>query len=170
VSSKVVEDTLSKNKKVCLIDRAHKTYIHKKYGTERWYRYNDGWICLKCYRKLIGNPRRSKEYIKKYNDKRPKEWWKKYPKTPEQIKIANSNRMKFVNKVIRVSKSLLRNRCDWCGKQKGDKYINCFGEMDTIDRIDTHHLEYYIIFPWFATIRLCSSCHMKETRRSQNNK
>ena len=157
-------------KRTCLIDSTHKTYINKKYGTERWFRYKDGWICLKCHHRLIGNPKRTKEYIKKYNDKRPKDFWKKYKTSPQKMKEYNSNRMNFINKVIRVSKSLLKDKCEWCSKKVGDEYVNCKGKIAKIDRIDTHHIEYYIIFPWFATIRLCSSCHMKETRRLEKIK
>ena len=113
--------------KVCLIDSTHKTYIHKKYGTERWYRYKDGWICLKCHHRLIGNPKRTKDYIKKYNDRRPNDFWKKYPKSPEEIKYWNSFRVQFKDKQVRVDKPLIKDQCSWCGKKKGDEYINCKG-------------------------------------------
>src|SRR4249920_504444 len=41
--------------------------------------------------------------------------------------------------------------CDFCGK-KGKK-------------IDSHHLEYFIIFKWFGIVWLCVSCHMAEGYR-----
>lgn len=52
-----VESNLFKNKKVCLINSNHKTYIAKN-GVAQWYRYKNGFICLNCRNKIISNPKR----------------------------------------------------------------------------------------------------------------
>lgn len=161
----VEEIEYSGNKKVCIIDPTHKTYIHKKYGTERWFKYKDGYICKKCYQRLINNPRRTKEYIKKYNDRRDKDFWRKHPKTPEQNQYWNSFRVKFKDKILRAKEPIIRDKCDWCGNKKGDQYINCKGEIATVKYIHKHHLKYHEDEPTKDTINLCASCHMKETRR-----
>lgn len=132
---------------------------------ENWCRYQEGFLCHKHYKKLVVNPKRSKEYIKKYNDRR----------TPEIRKKSNSMRPKGFNK--KYNEKLLRfkdkritlgfkprtGQCQLCGNKIGEEYIDCHGNVATTRKIDIHHIEYDADNPLATTIELCYSCHSKET-------
>lgn len=51
-----IENKILENKKVCLINPNHETYI-KKNGKKDWYKYKDGYICKKCYMKIFQHPK-----------------------------------------------------------------------------------------------------------------
>ena len=65
-----------------------------------WYKYNKGLLCNRHRLKLIWNPTRTKEYRKKYNDKR--------------------NIIFFLGKQIRLSFRLRKGICKSCGKKEGE--------------------------------------------------
>ena len=46
------ERTLNMSDRICLLCNSSKTYIKKKTGRPDWLRYQDGYICRKCYRKI----------------------------------------------------------------------------------------------------------------------
>lgn len=126
-------------------------------GSEVWLRHDDGFICHTCYNKLISNPKRTKEYIKKYNDKRTPEYNKKYNdrKTPEQIKNNNDKRimLRFGGKQILLNENPRTGYCSICRN-------NIFDGSCKITHI--HHLEYHDGSPLKDTVELCPSCHRKQ--------
>lgn len=38
--------------RICLLCNSIDTYVNKKEGYQVWYKYKDGFICLKCYKKV----------------------------------------------------------------------------------------------------------------------
>jgi hypothetical protein len=140
------------------------TFDGKKWKNT-WQKYKDGVVCKRHANKYIWNPQRSKEYIKKYNDRRPPGRQKVYNDKYSVMQLTFGD-----NHHVQVSFQIRKGQCQQCGKKIGDRYINCKGRVDTIKRTHTHHLEYYIIFPWFATTELCISCHSKETQRERRIK
>lgn len=123
---------------------------------EHWHPYKDGYICKKCYSRLITNPKKTKEYIKKYNDR----------KTKEQRKEDNAKtKPKFITyhkKQIYINFKTRTGYCSWCHNNIYDKSCKL---------THMHHKEYYPIFVWFGTIEICVSCHSKITWQEfkQNN-
>lgn len=136
------------------------TYNGKKWAN-KWQKYKDGLVCKLHANRYIWNPQRTKEYIKKYEKRTPeqrKKYWDEYSKMHLTFKD---------NHHVQLSFKIRKGQCQLCSKKIGDEFINCFGEVKKIQRTHTHHLEYYIIFPWFATVEVCGSCHSKETQRER---
>jgi hypothetical protein len=138
IAEMVEECLFSKNKKVCLIDSKHKTYIRKN-GRAVWYIYKDGSICNACYCRLIGKPKITPEIKKEYRKK------------------DSPKRLQFRDRRIYFNDKPRTGYCSWCPNNIHDK---------SCQRTSMHHWIYIIILPWFGTEEICNSCHMKETWRS----
>jgi hypothetical protein len=123
-----------------------------------WYKHKDGLICHKCYMKLIINPRRTPEYIKKYTDRRPKGWCKKYNKLRKLTR-----RIRFKTKRIHMKTDFRTHQCQLCRNKIGDEYINSKGKKAYTKKIDIHHIQYHEDEPLKDTIEICRSCHSKIT-------
>jgi len=97
----------------------------------KWWRHNkEGQtVCWKCYLKYVWEGH--KQSVKKDNDKR------------------NPKHLLFKNRVIVLSYNPRKGVCTQCGRKRGE------GVKST----SIHHIEYFIIFPWFGTVELCNSCH-----------
>lgn len=141
---------MSKDKRVCLINPLHKTYVRKQ-GYDVWHRYKDGYICNYCYSKLIKYPKITPEYRKKSNDKRRYKFYKEY----------DDKKVRFFNRFVNLGFKLRSGYCSRCTNNIYDK---------SCKRTHIHHWIYYIIFPWFCTEELCVSCHMKESRKLERLK
>lgn len=128
------------SEQICMIDPTHETYVN---GGKRWGRYKDGWLCLNCYKRLVSNPKRTKDYLKKYNDKR----------------------LLFKDKQIYLSDPPRKGKCSWCGNKVGDEYIDRFGKAAKTKRVSMHHIQYHDYNPSKDTVELCCSCHSKESAR-----
>ena len=124
------------DKRICAVCKSDKTRL-KKGLYPVWYRYNDGYLCENCYTRLIHNPNRSKETIKKYNDR-------------NNLKI-----LVFKGKRILLKENPRKGVCSWCGAVKG---VNC-------KLTNMHHVQYHEEDVLKDTIELCASCHSKETTR-----
>jgi hypothetical protein len=117
-----------------------------------WLRYQVGYICMNHYITLIRRP------------KIPKSYHRKFRRTPEQNKIINKKynkiyhprRFRFKDKSISLKSNPRIGYCSWCPNNIHDGSCRL---------TNMHHIEYYIIFPWFGTVELCVSCHNKETQR-----
>ena len=86
--------------KICLKCGSDKTYINKSHRWkpyEQWHKYEDGWICSKCYDKLIHHPK--------------------------QHLIDNPRRMRFKGKHIMLKQNPRTGICSKCGK-KGLTHIH----------------------------------------------
>jgi hypothetical protein len=146
VFSKIKENINKSDKRFCLIDKNHKTYF-KKNGRAHWLRYKGAWICKKCYHRLVGNPKRTKEYLKKYYKKA----------TPEEARARNAKQIprliRFKNRRLTLSQKARTGRCQRCPN-------NIFN--GSCKRTHIHHVEYNEHDPIDKTIELCVSCHMTE--------
>lgn len=71
-------------------------------------------------------------------------------------------RITFKGKRVSLKSAPRRNRCERCGKNKGDSFIDYDGIIRKIRRTSMHHWFYLIIMPWACTEELCNSCHTKE--------
>lgn len=117
---------------------------------KRWFHYQVGYICMNHYAKLITRP------------KIPKSYYKKYKKSPEENKIKNMKynkiyhprRFVFKNKSLSLNSNPRKGYCSWCPNNIHD---------GSCKLTHMHHIQYYIIFPWFATVEICVSCHAYET-------
>lgn len=85
------------NNRTCLICSSDKSTKSK--GYENWYKYKDGYLCHKCYSRLIGNPRRDPALIIKWN------------------KITAPKRMRFKDKRITLKQRILTGICKLCNKK-----------------------------------------------------
>jgi hypothetical protein len=70
-----------------------------KHNCEEWYHYNGGYLCTKCYTKLIGNPKRTPETIKKFNERN------------------NPKVIQFKGRSIILNDNPRKGICSWCGKK-----------------------------------------------------
>ena len=159
MTSMTVESISSNGLKPFLVRRCsyigcNKTEIY----TGRW-KQNNKYLCHKHYSKIIYNPKRTKDQIKQYNTRRTYECQKKYNDSYRDKIIV------YKHKSILLTFSIHKWQCEWCGKRKGDKYVDYNGRISKIKKIDIHHIEYFIIFPWFMTVELCNSCHTTESER-----
>ena len=137
-----------------------KSEIYTGRWKEYWHRYGKvNYLCHKHHTKIIYNPKRTKDQIKQYNKRKTYEYQKKY-NDGYRAKIIT-----YKNQRILLTFNIHKWKCDWCGKQKGDEYMDYKGEINKIKKIDIHHIEYFIIFPWFMTVELCNSCHTLESQR-----
>ena len=139
---------------------------------EHWHPYNDdGYLCKKHHFKLFTYPKRTSEYFKKYNSRRTKEQQKidRSKVTPEQRKKYNAKNtpklLCYASKQHLLTFNPRKGECEWCGKKKGDEYIDHDGKLAKVKVTNKHHIEYIPIFIWFATVELCKSCHVRETER-----
>jgi hypothetical protein len=152
----------------CLECKSETTYINKHYNTERWYRCKgeDGFYCRKCYAKLIANPKRTKEYIKKYNDRRTPEYIRKYAKKIDPIlkkkinAIYHPRLMRFKGKQISLKENPRIGYCSLCRN-------NIHNGSAKITHI--HHINYHDHDPLKDTIEVCASCHAKITMEGRIN-
>lgn len=134
-----------------------------------WYRSKnkDGSLCNKCYKRLIGNPRRPKGFNKKYNDKRTPEYLKKYSQKWNPIlnrkwnPINHPKQIRFKNKQIILEENPRIGFCNICKKSIGDEYINSKGKTAKIKLTHMHHMNYHNDNPLKDAIELCASCHAK---------
>jgi|SRR6185369_7837568 len=122
----------------CVSCNSNTTRIHN--GIPVWRKYKDGYLCAKCQDRLIYNPRRTKETIKKYNDR-------------NNLKI-----LVFKGKRILLKENPRKGVCEWCGAVKGKdcKVTNL------------HHTQYHDDDILKDTVELCASCHGKESERIKN--
>lgn len=110
-------------------------------------RYKDeGWICLKHYNRLIGNPKQTIEYRRKYN------------------KISWSKTLWFCNKPVYVGFVVRKGICERCGRKNGDKFIKTRGGIGTI-LTHKHHYFYLRIMVWACTEEICNLCHGIESNK-----
>lgn len=125
------------NEKICYNCGSNKTTLRNGIY-ERWYKHQtvqDKIVCHSCYKKLFGYPR----YSKTYNDK----------KNP----ITNKQRYLYKNRRILSDYNPRTGYCSQCSNNIYD---------GTCKKTQMHHsLGYYIIFPYFGLVELCSSCHVK---------
>lgn len=162
--------------KECVSCHSNTTYIDPQHHTERWYKCKDkdGFFCRKCYTKIIANPKRTKEYIKKYNDRRSPEDMRKYSKEYSKridpiIKkkinaMYHARLLRFKDKQISLEENPRKGKCLKCEKSIGDKYINYDGQIAIIKTTHMHHIEYHDDDPLKDTMELCASCHAKERK------
>lgn len=147
----------------CSLIGCNKTEVYNGRWKEYWHRYgkidNNKFLCHKHHTKIVYNPTRTKDQIKRYNKIKTYEYQKKYNESYYDKIIT------YKHKRILLTFTIHKWKCDWCGKRKGDRYIDSKGNMATIKKIDIHHIEYYIILPWFGTVELCNSCHTSESER-----
>jgi hypothetical protein len=116
-----------------------------KWG-QLWRRDKNGnWLCNKHYNVLITNPKRTKEQIKKFNDRHSKKCTKKY----------HERRINFLGKVFQLSWKIRTGYCSLCPNNIYDK-----SSEDT----HMHHCLYIPIMVWACTEERCISCH-NETRK-----
>jgi hypothetical protein len=124
------------DKRICVICGSDKTRM-KKGLYPVWYKYKDNHLCDKCYTKIFRNPKRSKETIKKYNDR-------------NNLKI-----LVFKGKRILLKENPRKGVCSECGAVKG---IDC-------KITNMHHIQYHYDDILKDTVELCASCHSKKSER-----
>ena len=126
-----MEQIVLNDKKFCSNCRSYKTWI-KPDGRPFWRTDGKGnWLCTRCHFRLIGNPRRKIETVRKWNkiqnpDYNPRKIW-------------------FKTKWIVLSFNPRKGLCSKCHK-KG--------------RTHMHHDFYITILPWACTRELCVGCHL----------
>ena len=138
--------------RTCLNCGSNKTSLMKnKY--ERWNRYKDryreGYLCQKCYAKLISNPK-SNPINNHLRNKNP-------DKT--RMKLYNPKRIAFLGKRILLAWNPRKGICFQCNKKIGEEYVNYKGQTAIMMLTHIHHLIYLPIMVWAGTIELCVSCH-----------
>ena len=126
----------------------HKEY-YTKYRKQHKEYYNTQ---SKIWRQ--NNPELSKEYYSEYR-KQHIDTLREYDKIKSIVR--NPKLLRFKNKQLTLF-ALRNGICQNCGKNK---------HLGDIKLTHMHHLEYFIIFPWFGVIELCASCHMKTHRNKQ---
>ena len=119
---------------------------------ENWYRYNGGYICRKCYNRLISNPITNKKWNPINNPKN------------------NPKHLLYKNKIIILKERRLTGKCELCDKKIGDEYINHKGEKDKIKITHTHHINYHDGDVLKDTRELCAGCHGKENKGKKYKK
>jgi len=101
------------------------TTTGKGYPHQRWYKDGKGGFwCNSCYHKITDDP--------------------------EVVKIRNSSRIKYRDKIIHIGYNPRTGVCSLCGR---------------VGRTNIHHLQYHEEDPLKDTIEVCPSCHMKETMK-----
>lgn len=113
-------------------------------GSEMWYKHKDGHLCKKCHLKLIGNPKRTSEYNKKYNIISNKKW------NPINNPINSPRMLLFKCKRILLKEKPRTGYCEQCSNNIFDK---------SCKRTSIHHVKYDEYDPLKYTIELCNSCH-----------
>jgi hypothetical protein len=136
------------------------TLISKKTGCAYWYKYQDGYICNKCYCKLIIHPKWGKKWDKISYEKHG----------AERNKIFNPRHLKFKGRSLLLKENPRKGRCELCGLDIGDFYTNHYGEFVQVKITVMHHFaEYHDDDPLKDTIELCASCHRKIHVRMKKN-
>jgi hypothetical protein len=121
----------------------------------KWTKYNDGYLCARCANKLFYPPRKTKEAIKKYNDR--------------NNPIYNHRHLSFKGKSIFLKENPRKGVCSWCGRKNGEYFLNA-NLKPSITLTHMHHIEYHDDDPLKDTLELCASCHSKETQRMKKLK
>lgn len=122
-------------------------YYNGKRWQSQFYHYKDGFLCAKHQAKLISNPKRPKGFSKKY--KRTKEQIKKY--NDRNSHRNRKRRISFLNRRFYIEKNLRIGECSRC------KVV--------LKKTHLHHWFYLPIMIWACTEELCISCHAYETWR-----
>jgi hypothetical protein len=131
------------DKRICL--NCHVDKSLDKYNHSTWHKHKDGFLCHKCYNRLISNPKSN-----------PK--WK-----PRQLQWTPKGRQIIVKEDPRTG------MCQNCGRQIGDAYVNFWGQIKIIKETHMHHIEYHEDDPLKDTVELCASCHARETWAMREN-
>jgi len=124
-------------KRICVHCGSDKTYSVIRGNCAihyQWYNI-DGWFCSKCYSRLFNSPK-----------------WRP---------INNKKRIHFKGKTVFLKENPRKGVCTWCGKKKGEPFINNRNKLRYV-KTTIHHIEYHDDDPLKDTIELCSSCHAKE--------
>ena len=119
----------------CLNCGSDKTYIDKR-GYNLWYHYKDGYLCSRCYNRLINNPTNNPKY--------------------------HPRRLVYKDKRLFMKENPRTGICSICHMKVGEEYINCFGKIAIMKQTQMHHIQYHDDEPLKDTIELCVSCHRKE--------
>lgn len=118
-------------------------------GADNWFVNSptDLVLCDNCYCR----------YFKHLNRRKGKFTWGRYGYTINQEDRQKAYRKKW-NPINNKLFIVFRNRYIFLGwnPRKG-----ICTQCAKVRRTAMHHLSYYIIFPWFATIELCCVCHRK---------
>jgi len=101
-----------------------------------WYKWDDVFLCHKCYDKYVWSPIASPAKNKKWN--------------PIHNPIYQPRRICFKDKRIMLKENPRKGICQWCGRKGAT---------------DIHHIEYHEDDPLKDAIELCDSCHRVETTR-----
>lgn len=117
---------------------------------EHWHTHPKGYLCKNHYRTLILTPRTTTEQHRYWNRNKTPEYKKKYNQR------YSPRRIWFLGESIMLSFEPRKGFCNWCPNNIYDK---------STYQTEMHHIEYYRIFPWFATVELCSSCHSSKTKK-----
>lgn len=122
-------------KHICSNCGSTTTYTrHGKRHNEEWHKYKGGYLCHKCYHKIIVNPK----WASKWN--------------PITSKINNPRRLTFKTKRVYLNKNPRNGTCSKCLRKIGEE----------IKQTAMHHINYHYTSPLKDTIELCNSCHRKE--------
>lgn len=111
-----------------------------RYPRPRWYKYNDGYLCNKCYMKIIHDPKWRKITSDRYNPRH----------------------MLFKDKIISLNVNPRKGICQICGKKIGDTFIDYTGKVSVIKLTVMHHKQYHDEDPLKDTIELCVPCHRRQ--------
>lgn len=69
--------------------------------------------------------------------------------------------MRFKDKVIFLPSNPRKGVCSWCGRKKGEFFINNRNKLRYV-KTAIHHIKYHDDNPLKDIVELCSSCHGKE--------
>ncbi len=130
--------------RICSNCSSNITYTNKQ-GWKEWHKHKDGWLCKKCYMKLVNNPK-----------------WQKI-----HSKIYSPLRITFKGKRIRLKKNPRNGKCVNCENSIGDEFIDRFGNNNLTKQTHMHHEEYHDEDPLKDAKELCNSCHSKITVMNQ---
>jgi hypothetical protein len=138
--------------RICYACGRTKTTKTKK-GFENWFLNlpTELVLCDRCYCRYFKIIRKTKGkwHWGKYGydltgDQRKEAYHKRW------LPITNKCIIQFKSRSIFLGWNPRKGMCAKCNNKR---------------RTSMHHLAYYIIFPWFATIELCMSCHTSEEWR-----
>lgn len=140
----------------CMIDPNHETYILR--GFPKWTRYKDGWLCGRCYGRLISSPRAHA----KLKEKRRL----KGLENIENIKNRNNKNTKFTrisfkDERIYTGKTIRTGYCSRCTNNIFD---------GSSQQTHLHHHSYNNSDFLDKTEELCASCHAIETWKTRKKK
>lgn len=132
--------------RICYACGSNRTRINRK-GNPDWTtnKPTDLFLCHNCMHKYIVSPKWQPIYGRKY------------------AQLYKPRRFSFKRRSIIMKDRIQKDECKKCHKKIGDKFINRLGKETVLKKMDIHHIEYFIIFPWFATIVLCPHCHGQDS-------